>query len=103
MFYIVLNCSILGAGTREAELIDALKLLLSRINAGSIPITDEMVRRARESGLLTTGGIHTTHVSVPSGRIHECYICIQIVSIHSRSCLLMQDLVICYGNRMLRK
>lgn len=47
--------------------MDALKLLLSRVNSGNIPITDEMVKRAQTSGVLSAGGTHTTNISVPLG------------------------------------
>ena len=34
-------CSVAGAGTREAELMAALKVLLDRLNTGNIPLSKE--------------------------------------------------------------
>lgn len=48
---------------REAELMEALRQILDRLNSGKIPITEEMVRRAQANGVLPRGGLHSTHIS----------------------------------------
>lgn len=69
MLYVCI-CS--GAGGRQSELIDALKLILDRLNSGNIPITEEMVRRAEASGIISskTGG--TSLYTVHGGTIVIC-------------------------------
>ena len=55
-------CAVIGAGSRESELIDALRLILDKLNSGNIPITEEMVKRAQAGGLISrgAGGTQTT-------------------------------------------
>lgn len=46
-----------GAGSREGELMDALRIILDKLNSGHISITEEMVRRAQSAGLLGTSTV----------------------------------------------
>jgi len=52
-YELTMVCHTSGAGNRESELMDALRLILDRLNSGNIPITEEMVKRAQTSGLLS--------------------------------------------------
>lgn len=52
-----------GAGSRESELIEALKMILDKLNSGNITITEAMVRRAQAGGLIsgTKSGASSTY------------------------------------------
>lgn len=70
-----------GNGMRETELMEALKLILDRLNSGKIPITEEMVRRAQANGVLPRGGMHSTHISSQTGVVFTIRSTINLISI----------------------
>ena len=70
-----------GAGGRESELIDSLKLILDRLNTGNIPITEAMVKRAQADGLISSKTGYSSTYTVHGGTHYYLLYTIQLFDI----------------------